>query len=102
MPPLSRQKVFQNQYVANLLEVFDQAGFRQQLETVLFALETKVEIRLAPQIGEGQRIRVIAGPLRGVEGHVEKRYGMTTVLLRIDFIGQAAAVKLDADALELI
>jgi len=27
---------------------------------------------------------------------------MTTVLLRLDFISQAAAVKLDADLLELI
>jgi len=43
-----------------------------------------------------------AGPLRGIEGWVEARYGMTTVLLRLDFIGQAAAVKLAADDLELI
>jgi hypothetical protein len=33
---------------------------------------------------------------------VEKRYGMTTVLLRLDFIGQAAGVKVHADDLELI
>jgi hypothetical protein len=33
---------------------------------------------------------------------VEDRFGMTTVLLRLDFIGQAAAIKVDADILELI
>jgi hypothetical protein len=33
---------------------------------------------------------------------VEQRYGMSTVLLRLDFINQAAAVKVDADKLELI
>jgi hypothetical protein len=38
--------------------------------------------------------------LQGLEGWVERRYGMTTVLLRLDFINQAAAVKLDADLLE--
>ena len=32
----------------------------------------------------------------------EQRHGMTTVLLRLDFINQAAAVKIDADSLELI
>ena len=47
-------------------------------------------------------MKVKAGPLRGIEGWVEARYGMTTVLLRLDFIGQAAAVKLAADELELI
>ncbi len=100
--PCSRQRLWQNQYVANLLEVPDQVSFFEQLSTVLFALETKLAIQLAPEIGEGQRVRVTHGPLRGVEGHVEKRYGMTTVLLRVDFIGQAAAVKLEADVLELI
>ncbi len=101
MPGSARQKVVQNQHVANLLDVPDQAEFEEQLQAVLQALETELEIRLAPEIGEGQRIRVTGGPLRGVEGFVEKRYGMTTVLLRLDFIGQAAAVKLDADILEL-
>jgi hypothetical protein len=43
------------------------------------------------------RVKVKSGPLRGLEGWVEQRYGMTTVLLRLDFIGQAAAVKLQAD-----
>jgi hypothetical protein len=36
------------------------------------------------------------GPLRGIEGRVEKRYGLTTVLLWLDFIRQAAAVKLES------
>jgi len=40
--------------------------------------------------------------LRGVEGWVEQRYGMTTVLLRVDFLSQAAAVKVEAHQLELI
>jgi hypothetical protein len=45
------------------------------------------------------RVRIKAGPLQGLEGWVEKRQGMTMVLLRIDFINQAAAVKIDADLL---
>jgi len=47
------------------------------------------------------RVRIKSGPLRGVEGYVEHRYGLAKVLLRLDFISQAAAVKLDADQLEL-
>ena len=42
------------------------------------------------------------GNLSGREGWVEERFGMTTVLLRFDFIGQASAVNVDADMLELI
>ena len=100
--PASRQKVYQSDFVANLLDVPDQALFEQQLGVVRQALETELEIRLAPEIGEGKRVRIVSGPLRGVEGRVEQRYGLTTVLLRVDFLSQAAAVKLEAHQLELI
>jgi transcription antitermination factor NusG len=99
-----RQKasVYQNDHVANLLEVFDQETFQQQLQHILVALEAKVGVRLAPAIGAGMRVRIKAGPLQGIEGWVEQRYGMSTVLLRLDFINRAAAVKVDAEALEPI
>jgi transcription antitermination factor NusG len=97
-----RRMVLQSDHLANLLTVVDQDLFVRQLDEVLRALETDLDIRLAPTIGEGMRVKIKNGPLRGVEGWVEQRHGMTTVLLRLDFIGQAAAVKLDASELELI
>lgn len=100
LEPGQKDSVRQNDHVANLLDVFDQETFRRQLEDILLALEMNLDVRLAPSIGEGMRVRIKAGPLRGVEGWVEHRYGMATVLLRLDFIGQAAAVKIDADLLE--
>ena len=92
----------QNDHVANLLDVDDQELFIRQLGDILRALETNLEIRLAPTIGEGMRVKIKSGPLRGIEGWVEKRHGMATVLIRLDFISQAAAVKLEATDLELI
>jgi len=53
-------------------------------------------------IGKGNRVMIKSGSLQGQEGWVEDRFGMTTVLLRLDFIGQAAAIKVDASILELI
>jgi transcription antitermination factor NusG len=96
-----RDAVRQSDHVANLLDVFDQEIFQRQLQDILFALETNLEVRLAPPIGEGMRVRIKSGPLQGLEGWVERRYGMTTVLLRLDFINRAAAVKIDADQLNL-
>lgn len=96
-----RQKVFQSDYVANLLDVTDQALFEQQLDDILRALETDLEVRLAPQIKAGCRVKIKSGPLRGLEGWVEQRSGTVQVLLRLDFISQAAAVRMEADNLEL-
>jgi transcription antitermination factor NusG len=97
-----KESVRQSDHVANLLDVFDQETFQRQLQDILLALDAKVGVRLAPAIGEGMRVRIKTGPLQGIEGWVEQRSGMTTVLLRLDFINQAAAVKIDADSLELI
>lgn len=82
--------------------VVDQELFIRQLGEILCALDTGLEIRLAPSIGEGMRVKIKNGPLQGIEAWVEKRHGMSTVLLRLDFIGQAAAVKMEATDLELI
>jgi transcriptional antiterminator RfaH len=102
MPGLAKQKVLQSDYVANLLDVPSQEEFEEQLNAILQALDTDYEVRLAPTIQPGCRVRVKSGPLRGLEGFVENRRGMVEVHLRLDFISQAAAVKMDADMLELI
>lgn len=100
MLPDQRQLLHQSDHVANLLVVTDQALFVSQLGEILRALDTDVEIRLAPMIGEGMRVKIKHGPLRGIEGWVERRNGVNLVLLRLDFIGQAAAVKMEATDLE--
>ncbi len=102
LEPGNAASIRQNDHVANLLDVFDQQTFQRQLQDIMLALEAEVGVRLAPAIGEGMRVRIKTGPLQGIEGWVEQRYGMNTVLLRLDFINQAAAVKVDADSLELI
>jgi transcriptional antiterminator RfaH len=94
-----KDSVRQSDHVANLLEVFDQETFSSQLADILLALESDLEVRLIPSIGEGMRVRIKSGPLQGLEGWVEQRYGMSTVLLRLNFINEAAAVKIDADQL---
>lgn len=95
------REVAQSDYVVRVLTVVDQELFRSQLADILQALESCSEkIQVVPEIGEGSRVRVKHGPFRGMEGWVEKRYGTSTVLFRLDFIGQAAAVQVEAWELE--
>jgi transcription antitermination factor NusG len=100
--PSHRSTVLQSDYIANLLAVPDQATFSKQLSEILLSLETDLEVRLAPQIHPGTHARIKSGPLRGIEGWVERRSGAVYVLLRLDFINQAAAVKIEATDLELV
>jgi transcriptional antiterminator RfaH len=98
--PAQKRLVQQSDYLANLLIVTDQVLFERQLKEIMVALEMDVEVKLAPDIGEGVRVHIKSGPLRGMEGWVETRHGPSTVMLRLDFIGQAAAVKVEAWDLE--
>lgn len=100
--PPQRMTLRQHQQVANLLEPPDQAEFAGQLDDILRALESDCEIRLAPEITVGHRVRIRQGPLRGLEGIVSHREGLLEVILRLDFIGQAAAVKVLADEVEAV
>jgi transcription antitermination factor NusG len=101
-PEALRSRVLQSEHLANLLTVPAQDEFQAQLQAIQKALETSYDVRLCPSIEPGSRVRVRSGPLRGLEGHVELRRGMVEVHLRLDFIGQAAAVMIDADLLELV
>ena len=94
--------VRQNNHTANLLTVTDQKLFEEQLGAILEALEADVEVVLAPHIAEGRTVRIKSGPLRGMEGMVQSREGHTHVLLRLDFIRQAAAVKIEATEVEIV
>ena len=59
-------------------------------------------IRLVPNIGPGTQVLIRRGPLKGIEAWVEDREGPREVLLRLDFIGQAAAVAVAVEDLELV
>lgn len=100
--PHQRKRVFQSDYVANLLEVPDQQTFQEQLDSIVAALETEYEICALPHISVGKKVKIKAGALRGMEGYVEERMGKLLVLLRLDFIGQSAGVRVDAADLEVI
>src|SRR5438874_12730152 len=55
--PNQRHGILQSDHVANLLDVHDQTLFVQQLGEILKALETDLEVFLAPGIGPGSKVR---------------------------------------------
>lgn len=100
--PLHKTVVAQSSHCARLLEVPDQHAFVRQLADIEAAVSSELEVCLAPQIVDGVRVVIKSGPLRGIEGVVEKRTGIVDVLLRLDFIGQAAVVRIHVSELEAL
>ena len=89
-------------HVAQVLVPGNPAEFAQQLGDILIAVAAGMELRPVPDVVAGVRVTIVDGPLRGMEGWVEKRDGPFEVILRLDFIGQAAAVRMAAQSVERI
>ncbi len=53
-------------------------------------------------LSAGSRVRVVAGPLRGLEGVIVRRDGGTRFVVSIDLIMRAIAIKIEGFDLELV
>lgn len=95
-----RYKALTTNRIANVIPVTDQEGFVSQLRDVHTALTCGVDVDPFPSVVEGKRCVVTTGPLRGVEGIVEKKESVTRILLKVDILGQSAAVTIDPSFLE--
>ncbi|MEN9676829.1 MAG: hypothetical protein RIS76_2725 [Verrucomicrobiota bacterium] len=100
LPPGTAGRLRQLDPVAAVLDPPDQTEFTSQLADILRALDQEVEVRWMPEVVAGQRVRIRQGPLRGLEGVVAERAGEMEVILRLEFISQAAAVRVSADDVE--
>lgn len=89
----------QNQYVSRVLTTADQEDLDRQLRSLESALARHAIADVLPFIQAGNLVRVTAGPMRGVEGVVQRVKGKTRVVLNIDMIQQAVAIEIDSAVL---
>jgi len=95
-----RLELLRTNRVANVIEVKDQQQLLSELIQIEQALRAGAPLSPYKYIKAGQRCRVIAGPLFGLEGIVVKTKNVTRLVLQIDMLGQAASVEIDIDMIE--
>lgn len=97
-----RLELLRTNRVANVIEVKDQEKLLDELVQFERALRAGAPLTPYKYIRAGQRCRVIAGPLLGLEGIVIQIKNVARLLLQIDMLGQAASVEIDIDMIEPI
>ena len=97
-----RIELLRTNRVANIIEVKDQQTLLNELEQIDQALRAGAPLTPHKYIKAGQRCRVIAGPLIGLEGIVVRTKSATRLVLQIDILGQAASVEIDIDMIEVL
>jgi transcription termination/antitermination protein NusG len=68
----------------------------EQIDAVRRFLETKIAVDPYPYIRVGQRVEIIAGALKGIQGILVQKKGRFRFVLRVDLIRQAVSIEIDA------
>jgi transcriptional antiterminator RfaH len=97
-----RLELLRTDRVANLIEVKDQEKLLSELVQFEQALRAGAPMKPYRYIKAGQKCRVIAGPLLGLQGVIVKTKGAARLVLQVDMLGQAASVEIDIDMIEII
>jgi transcriptional antiterminator RfaH len=90
------------QRVARTLPVDDQERLRGELENIRRALILGERVRLYPGIKIGRKCRVVAGPLKGLEGTVVRRNKKGRIYLEVATLGQSAMADVELMHLEAV
>ena len=97
-----RVELLKTNRVANLIEVHDQQKLVDELVQIAQALRSGAPLTPHKYLKAGQKCRVIAGPLIGMEGIVVRTKNAIRLVLQIDMLGQAASVEIDIDLIEVL
>ncbi len=87
--------VLRTGHVANVLNVADQERLLSDLRNIKNACDHDAMLEPTAIIKRGQRVRIVDGPLFGLEGMVRRHKGRYRLILKIDCIQQAVACEVD-------
>jgi transcription antitermination factor NusG len=73
-----------------------------EIEAIQKLITTTLPYDSYPYLREGMRVRIIRGPLEGIEGVLSRKEKRNRVILAIHLIQQAAAVEVDSADLALL
>jgi transcriptional antiterminator RfaH len=98
----ARYQAMTTSHVASLITVVDQTRLVGELCQIQRALATPAGFDPFPFLREGSHCRIKAGPLRGVQGVVVHRGGVTRLVLQVEMLGQAVATEVDPSLVEVV
>ena len=91
-----RQRLWQTRHIAKIIDVVDQNKFIEELKNISTVEKSGSFLHPVSAITKGKRIRIIDGPLYGLEGRISRIKGKNCVVLEVDIIQQGVACEIDA------
>ncbi len=73
-----------------------------EIESVRKAIEWGNRVEPHPFLRQGDRVRVISGPLQGLEGILVRKKNLFRLVLSVEILERSAAVEVDASVVERV
>ncbi len=90
-----RRRLFQTNHVAQAIDVLDQEKLLSELRDIRQVEESGSFLHPVSKIAKGKRVRILDGPLAGLEGTISRLKGKSCVVIKVDIIHQAVACEID-------
>ena len=100
VPAAKKSRLYQQDLLARIIEIEDEAKFLRQLADVRAIVASGFELSLMPLLTKGRRVKIIGGPLHGLEGLVDNPANPQGVVLAVDVLQQGLLVKIPAEQLQ--
>ena len=100
VPAEKKSRLYQQDLLARAIAVADEATFLRQLADVRAIVASGFELSLMPLLTKGRRVKIVGGPLHGLEGFVDNPANPQGVVLSVDVLQQGLLVKIPAEQLQ--
>ena len=100
--PDERIRALGTRNVVRTIPVAEPRRMIHQLRQVEHACRLPADLRVVENFAAGECVRVVSGPLRGLEGQVRRLGGATSIVLTVDILGRALEATVSPGDIEKI
>jgi len=98
----NKARIYQQDLLARVIPVGNETQFLRQMADVRALVASGFEISLRPVMERGTRVKVVSGPLWGLEGVVDDPANPKGIVVAVDVLQQGLHVCIAADCLEIV
>jgi len=102
LEPERKTRIYQQDLLVRALVIENEAQFLQQIEDVKAICASGLEAAVHPLMHKGTHVKVIGGPLHGLEGYVDDPVNPRGIVVSVDVLQQGLLVRLPLDHLQLL
>lgn len=96
----ARGAILRTQQIVRTIEVPNPRQMIHQLRQIRHASRLPVDLKVVEHFEPGATVRVVSGPLRGLEGQVLRKGALMSLVLTVDILGRAIEISVSPADLE--